>query len=422
MQAVILCGGLGTRLKKIYKNKPKALIKFNKIPNLDKIINDLFDQGFTKVLLLTSFKHEEILNAVKKNKFYKKIKIIRDSSYFGTGGAIVGAKNLLNHNFLVILGDLFISFDYKKFFLECIKKKYKSNIVIHPNSHPFDSDTVSYDSNNKIINFYFKNKSKIKPNNSIAGIFFMNKEIIKSKYSKKKLDLVRDILKANKKNYCYKTIEFIKDYGTPERIANIKKQLIKNKINNYKKKKIAVFFDRDGVINKEVGVINKFNEFKILRNAIKAIKLLNLNNIPCFLVSNQASLSRKKIKFKVFNRIHSQLENSLSFNNAYLDDYSYCPNFGKKKFFRIDFPYFSNYRKPDPGMLHNFEKKYNINLKKSFFIGDRDIDVLTGKKVGCKTYLVNGPKLKDYKFKIKPDFFVNDALDAVNKILKINEI
>ena len=53
---------------------------------------------------------------------------------------------------------------------------------------------------------------------------------------------------------------------------HIKKQLAKGKINNYKKKKIAVFIDRDGVINKEVGVINKFNQFKILRNAIKAIK------------------------------------------------------------------------------------------------------------------------------------------------------
>ena len=66
MQAVILCGGLGTRLKKIYKNTPKALIKFNKVPNLNKIIDDLFKQGFSKVLLLTSFKHELILNAVKK--------------------------------------------------------------------------------------------------------------------------------------------------------------------------------------------------------------------------------------------------------------------------------------------------------------------------------------------------------------------
>ena len=122
MQAVILCGGLGTRLKKIYKNTPKALIKFNKTPNLNKIINDLFKQGFSNVVLLTSFKHEIILNIVKKNKFYKKIRIVRDKSYFGTGGALVGAKKFLNKNFIVILGDLFISFDYKKFYLNCIKK------------------------------------------------------------------------------------------------------------------------------------------------------------------------------------------------------------------------------------------------------------------------------------------------------------
>ena len=418
MQAVILCGGLGTRLKKIYKNTPKALIKFNKVPNLNKIIDDLFKQGFSKVLLLTSFKHELILNAVKKNKFYRKIKIVRDESYIGTGGALVGAKRFLSDNFLVILGDLFVSFDYKKFFLNCIKHKQKSNIVIHPNMHPIDSDTVSYDSNNKIINFYLKNKLLIKPNNAIAGIFFMNKQIIKSRYSKKKLDIVHDILLKNKKNYIYKTIDFIKDYGTLKRISYIKKQLAKGKINNYKKKKIAVFLDRDGVINKEVGVINKFNQFKILKNAIKAIKILNSNNIPCFLISNQAALARKKINFKIFNEIHSKLENSLSTNKAYLDDYSYCPNFGNKKYFRIDFPYFSNYRKPNPGMLYAFKKKYNLNLKKSYFIGDRDIDILAGKKAGCKTFLVKSSKLKDYKYKIKPDFFVKDALIAVNKILK----
>ena len=419
MQAVILCGGLGTRLNKIYKNTPKSLIKFKKIPNLNLIINDLFGQGFKKVLLLTSFKHELIYKSVRKNKFFKKIKIIRDANYTGTGGAIVGAKKFLNNNFVVILGDLYISFDYKKFFFKCVKNKNNSNIVIHPNNHPFDSDTISYDSNYKITNFHLKNKSKIKPNNAIAGIFFINKKIIKSKYKKKKLDIIHDILIKNKKNYSYKTIDYIKDYGTSDRILKIKKQIASNKINNYKEKKIAVFFDRDGVINKEVGIIKNLNQFKIQRSAVEAIKLLNFNNIPCFLISNQAALSRKKINFKTFKKIHLELENSLSLNKAYLDDYLYCPNYGKKRYFKADFPYFSNYRKPNPGMLYTFKNKYNLNLKKSFFIGDRDIDILTGKKAGCKTFLVKGPKIKDYKLQVKPDYFVNSPLDAVKKILKV---
>ena len=69
-------------------------------------------------------------------------------------------------------------------------------------------------------------------------------------------------------------------------------------------------------------------------------------------------------------------------------------------------------------MLYELKKIHNLDLKKSYFIGDRDIDILAGKKAGCKTFLVKSPKLKDYKFKIKPDFFVKDALSAVNKILK----
>ena len=69
-------------------------------------------------------------------------------------------------------------------------------------------------------------------------------------------------------------------------------------------------------------------------------------------------------------------------------------------------------------MLKTFKKKYNLNLKKSFFIGDRDIDMLAGKNAGCRTFLVKSPKQKDYKLKIKPNFFANNSLDAVNKILK----
>ena len=55
-----------------------------------------------------------------------------------------------------------------------------------------------------------------------------------------------------------------------------------------------------------------------------------------------------------------------------------------KKYFRIDFPYFSNYRKPNPGMLYELKKTYNLDLKKSYFIGDRDIDILAGKKQDVK--------------------------------------
>tara|TARA_B100001741_G_scaffold243990_1_gene205164 strand:+ start:231 stop:1493 length:1263 start_codon:yes stop_codon:yes gene_type:complete len=419
MQAVILCGGLGTRLKNKYKNIPKALVKLKKKPNLIKIIDDLFNQNFKEVILLTAYKNEQIHKSIKNHKNYKKIKILNDKKFTGTGGALVGANKFLKEKFLVILGDLYIDFNYKKFFTHSVNRKYNSNIVIHPNNHPFDSDTVSYYSNNKIKKFYLKNSSKIKPNNAIAGIFFIKKKIIKLKYNKKHVELVKDILVKNKLNFVYKTIEYIKDFGTEKRIFKIKKQILTNKHINFKIKKIAVFFDRDGVLNREVGVIKNLNKFQIIHSSIKAIKILNKLNIPCFLVSNQAALSKKIIKFKTFEKIHAKLENVLSKNKAYLDDYAYCPDFNGKKFTNKNFPYFSKYRKPNIGIINHLKNKYNLNLKKSFFIGDRDIDVLTGKKAGCKTFLVKSPKNKDYILDVKPDYFVKNAFYAVKKILLI---
>ena len=71
-------------------------------------------------------------------------------------------------------------------------------------------------------------------------------------------------------------------------------------------------------------------------------------------------------------------------------------------------------------MITYLATKYRINLKRSFFIGDTDIDVLTGKKAGLKTILVEGPKIKDYKMNIKPTFKVKSLKSAVNLILRKN--
>ena len=122
MQAVIFCGGSGTRPKNKYKNIPKALVKFNKKPNLIKIIDDLFNQNFKEIILITTSKNEQIYKSIKNHKNFKKIKIINDEKFSGTGGALIGAKKFLKEKFLFILGDLYINFNYRKFFVYSIKE------------------------------------------------------------------------------------------------------------------------------------------------------------------------------------------------------------------------------------------------------------------------------------------------------------
>ena len=229
------------------------------------------------------------------------------------------------------------------------------------------------------------------------------------------------IIIKKKHLYAYKTIEYLNDFGTPDRFRDVKHCIKKGNIKNLalKNKKTAVFLDRDGVINKELGVgVKNINDFHILPKVGKAIAKLNINNIPCFIVSNQSVLAKKQITLDHFKKIIMFFDMYLSKHKAYVDDFLFCPNYKKIKYKDKKNSFFSKFRKPNPGMIFSLTKKYNINLSKSYLIGDSDTDVLAGKRARVKTILLQGPKIEDYKLNIKPNFIATSLWSAVNLILK----
>lgn len=417
MQAVIICGGYGTRLKKIYKTTPKALVKINGKKNLEHIVSDLKKNGINNFIFLTNYqskKIEKYLNEIKLKNF----KVLKDNKLSGTGGALLGAFKNLNEDFIVIFSDLFMKINFKKFYKYSRKKKSNVNILLHSNSHPFDSDTVEYDNNYKIKKIFFKKTNRNKLNIAISGLFYFKKKFL-SKFNIKKegtFDLVRDLIGKNQKDrvYGYRSIEYIKDFGTPKRLRKINTEQ-KNKNKN---KVSAVFLDRDGVINRENGGVNSITKFKILPKVGNAIKLLNNKNIPVFIISNQALLEKRKMNLNNFKKIIIKLDEYLSQHGAFIDDYRYCPYFKKreKKFNKIAF--FSKYRKPNPGMIKELAKKYKIDLKKSFVVGDSDKDILAGFKCKCKTILVKSIKINEYRYNVNPNFIVKNLYEAVKIITK----
>ena len=417
MQAVIICGGYGTRLKKIYKTIPKALIKINGQKNLQNIISNLKKDGINDFLFLTNYQSEKIekyLNEVK----LKDYKILKDKKFYGTGGALIGAYKNLNDDFVVIFSDLYMKINFKKFYINSRKKKCNVNIFVHSNSHPFDSDTIEYGKNHKVKKILFKKTTKNKLNIAISGLFYFKKKFISKLNIKKKgiYDLVKDVIGKNLKDnvYGYRSIEYIKDFGTPKRLKKIN-----NEQKNEKKRKVSgVFLDRDGVINEENGGVNSIKEFKILPKVGKAIKILNNLNIPVFIISNQASLEKKKINFKNFKKTILILDQYLAKHEAFIDDYLYCPYFKKREKKYNNIVFFSKYRKPNPGMIKELAKRHNINLKNSFVIGDSDKDILAGFKCNCKTILVKSVKIKEYKYNIRPNFIVKNLYEAVGVITK----
>lgn len=405
ISVAILVGGKGTRVSSITNGKSKAEI------NLDKK-NNIIDYQLTKLTKLKKNIHiisnKNFLSLKKHvNKRYKnnKINFIDENLQLGTAGAIKNLENLkYNHDFLIVFGDLLFNFDFKKLIIFHKLKKSECTLVVHPNSHPIDSDCVELNDNSEIIRLYKKphNKKKIINNLCLSGIFIINKKFLKliepnivQDFSK---DLLVKILKK-KKIFGYKTREYIKDVGTLERVKEAKKDLnsIKYKKGNINSKIPAVFLDRDGVINFEKNNGKYQNPKKFIKGSLESIHKINNAGFLAILITNQPAVAKGFITLKKLKRDLKFLTHKIAEHNGYLDDIFYCVHHPTKGFKHEVKKLKKNCknRKPNNGMFLLANKSNNIDFKKSIMIGDSYRDYLAAKKTKIKFIGVNGLKINE---------------------------
>ena len=122
MQAIIICGGKGTRLKNVLKNKPKSNVVISKIPNIIDQIYKLRENNIKEILLLTNHYEKAIKRIIVKFKI-ENCKIVKDCNYFGTGGALINAIKFLKNDFIVLYSDIYLNFNFKNFITISKKKK-----------------------------------------------------------------------------------------------------------------------------------------------------------------------------------------------------------------------------------------------------------------------------------------------------------
>jgi len=171
----------------------------------------------------------------------------------------------------------------------------------------------------------------------------------------------------------------------------------------------AVFLDRDGVINKEIDYAHKIEDFVLLPNVIEALKLLTETDYKIIVVSNQAGIAKGIHSKQDADKLFAYMKKILSEKGIRIDAVHYCPHHPDDG---------CECRKPNIGMLKKAEKEFDIDLSKSFIIGDKTSDIKAGENAGCTTILVKtGYGGKDGKNKAKPDFVADDLMEAVKIIL-----
>ena len=163
-----------------------------------------------------------------------------------------------------------------------------------------------------------------------------------------------------------------------------------------KKFKIA-FLDRDGVINSgkyNNGYVGSLKHFKWMSGAIKAIKFLNSKNYKIVVVTNQSGVARGFFTIKDVKTIHCYIQKKLKENDAKIDAFYFCP-FHKDGIIK-KYKKNSSLRKPGIGMFKLAKKKWKIDLKNSFMIGDQSSDMEFAKRAKIKGYLFKQENLLNF--------------------------
>ncbi len=419
--AVIMAGGKGTRIREINSEVPKPMIPLLDKPILQYEIETLKKQNITDIILVTGYLGDKIVSYFGDgSKFGVNIRYIEEKEPLGTAGSLYYLKDKVTENFLLLNGDNIFNVDIERFCEVHRKNNCLATILTHPNNHPYDSGVIVADKDNVVMKWMTKEEDRLWYRNRVnAGLHFLNSKILDRFTEVKKVDLDREVLKpliAEKQLYVYDSPEYIKDMGTPDRFYQVIDDIKRNKpeMRNLSHKQKAIFLDRDGTINKYVGFLRDINDFELLPGVAEAIKLINQSDYLAIVVTNQPVIARGEVTYEQLNQIHNKMETLLGKEGAFLDGLYFCPHHpdsgfeGEVKELKFD----CDCRKPKPGMLLAASKDFNIDLSKSWMIGDGKNDVLCGRNACCKTAIIAEKNEYD------ADKIGTSLLELVKEILK----
>ena len=223
IDAVILCGGQGKRLKQLVSDKPKPMADINGLPFLDRLIGYIDKIGINNYILCAGFMAEYIEKYYQATNKIKNLIIVKEKQPLGTAGALKNAQKFIKTDpFLVVNGDSFCAVDLKKFFGFHLARKASLSMVVCRKENEGDQGSVILDSSDKIAGLEEKTRSASSLVN--AGVYLFNKKMLSLiprdvKYSLE-LDLFPKLV--GKKFYGFQTDARLLDIGTPRRYKQAK--------------------------------------------------------------------------------------------------------------------------------------------------------------------------------------------------------
>lgn len=392
-QAVILCGGLGTRLGPLTETTPKPMLPVGGRPFLEILIGEVARQGFDDIVLLAGFCAGQIRAFIEQSRFIArlrvKVRVVVEPAPAGTGGALLYADDVLAPEFLLMNGDSLFDIPLRQLCVEFDRRAGLAGVMaLREIARPDRYGVVEVSEG--IVQRFAEREEGRASSLINGGIYVLRRDAILPLIGGS-CSLEGDIFpqvagQGILGGFPYRG--FFLDIGIPDSYAEAQRSV------TAMVRRPAIFFDRDGVLNEDHGYVGSADRFDWVEGAKAAVRYANDAGYLVLVVTNQAGVARGFYSEADVAALFDHMQTDLAELGAHLDDYRYCPHHSEGT--RAEYARTCDWRKPAPGMILDLADQWGVDLDRSLLIGDKQSDLDAAIAAG-----------------VAPHFFSGGALDAM---------
>ena len=383
-EAIILAGGLGTRLKDAVPDLPKCMAPVVGRPFLFYVINYLRSQGVEKFIFSLGYKHEIIQQYLNDQFSTLQFQSVIEQEPLGTGGAIQLACTQATEALVVVVnGDTLFKADLHEAFRFHDHNLAECTLLLKPMKN-FDRYGVVSTGKDHLVSS-FQEKQHYESGNINAGMYVLQVSKFLDEEFPQKFSFEKDYLEKyfnQRRIYGLIQDKYFIDIGIPEDYYKAQIELDKPPLDlSLIDKRWTIFVDRDGVFNpeKENDYIRNLNEFSFYPGVVENFKKINDRFGKVVLVSNQRGIGRGLMSLAALHEIEAYMSSELEAAGGHIDKYYYCTNAENH---HPD-------RKPNPGMIYHAKSDFpEINLDKAIMIGNKPTDMLFARNGGIYSVFI----------------------------------
>lgn len=378
--ALILAGGLGTRLRSVVGDRSKVVAEVLGRPFLSYLLDQLEEAGVRRALLCTGHLEESVRRLGESHRGLS-LAFSSEESPLGTGGALRKALAAADGDaFLALNGDSFCGVDLGAFWASWSARESPGSLVLVRSPDPSRFGRVETDAGGRVTAFREKDDSG-GPGWINAGVYGLGRSLLESIPPGRPVSLEREVLPAwiGRGLRGWRVDAPFVDIGTPDGLALAADVLASRREGGPPPRRGFVVLDRDGTVNVERNYLSRVEELELLPGAAAGLARMQAMGLGLVLVTNQSAVGRGLLSPEGLERIHERLRELLAREGVRLDAILSCPHRPEDA---------CSCRKPLPGLLLRAAADLGFAPGESVVIGDKACDLEMGAAVGARTILV----------------------------------